>query len=159
MSTRQPSAITATVTYMLVALVLVAACASADPVPSTPSEPGVFVVDASNEEGQFTVWVSDTTGLATGARRWFGVGQAIEGNSVVLASPDTSEVAVGWIGGICAPTPTLTVNAGANGLLFVIRPDEGQTGGACDSMGVFFGVVITFSAPFQQDEVSVEVVR
>lgn len=147
---------------LAVMLALVSACASVDVAP-TIRPPGVFTVDARNPSGAFTVWVFDNSGLVTGARRWEDPGQAMSAaNQVAVASPESSEVAVGWVGGICYHGPTVTVDGPNDGLIFTVRPDEGtgpRPGTGCPDIGVFFGVVLTLSAPVTQEHVAVEVVR
>ena len=139
----------------------VAAC-GAEVAPTVAPTPGVYEVDASNQSGTFTIWVLDNSGLVTGARRWVDGGRSIrEGNSVIIASPESSEIAVGWIGGVCYHGPTVTVDGPGDAAHITIRPDEGvgPPGGACIDLGAFFGVVLNLSSPVQQDAVSVQVVR
>ncbi|MEA2677464.1 MAG: hypothetical protein QOJ81_1605 [Chloroflexota bacterium] len=122
----------------------------------------MFRVDASNEHGQFIVWVIDNSGLVSSARRWHDAALGFGGEHVIAAAnPDSSEVAAAWLGGVCYHGPTLTVDGSSDGLDMTVRPHEGEgpPDGFCNFLGVTYGVVLSLSAPVAQDNVSVDLVQ
>lgn len=148
---------------LIAAVLLISGCASNATIPTLGVEPGTFAVDVSSERGVFTIWVTDHTGLVVGARKLLEAGRMNQASDVTaVAAPETNEVAVGWIGGVCYHGPTITIDRAETGLMIVVRPDEGSgpgLGKGCIDLGLYYGVVLTLTEPVEQSDLTVQLAR
>jgi hypothetical protein len=127
----------------------------ATPEPSIPAVGNVFAVDVSSQrlDATVTAFVIDDAGLVVGARRAEVPGGTEDAD--VIAFPESNGLRVIWFGGVCNLGPTVTLSGSAEALLVTVRPDAGDSAGACVLIGLSYKVDIALSQPVRQDAVSV----
>ena len=148
----------------LIVVLLVVGC-GAEPEPSIPAPGNVFRIELYRQaSGVIAAYIHDDVGLVTDVQRIDPAQDPRGAEDGAIADPDSSSLRVSWIGGVCHFGPTLTLSGGEGRLVVRLRPDadEGHAGpplGACDDIGVFFGVRLILATPVGQDAIDFRVVR
>jgi hypothetical protein len=145
-------------------VLLVVGCGS-EPEPSVPAAGNVFRVELSQQRGgMIAAFVHDDVGVVIDAQRIDPAQNPGGAGDGAIADPDSSSLLVSWIGGVCHFGPTVTLSGAGGRLVVRLRPDadEGHAGppvGACDDIGMFFGVRLILATPVGQDAIDFRVVR